>query len=740
MSHSNEFWNFGNADRSEDTPKGYFTPLFPHNLGRPLHHPEQDYNAHLISQIIKGYRVIGSGTDGVMTTDDLELGIKLHEVDPTDADYLHYIACGCKDEEWIWVPAEMGGTATSPLTVTAVATDSNICTSTYPAISAYGQGGAGQPYEYSLQASNAVPLGNITDWSPVSQFTTFNGSPLVVNQTYWVYVKDALNSFAISSAVTVGEIVPHTVNLTVTQNASFPGAQDVELNATVTGGIGPFTYTLYQGTDPNDLSTATIIGPSQGYTTTSTDVDFPVNMSGQIYSIGSGSYFVIVVDSSTTCESDSTVVTATQPDELDAVYTATNAFCEGYDHTFLFDEATGGTGPYEYSITDPNTTGYTWSSTLSYTVAPGNTSVYPAVKDATGYIVDLGIHTFEDPVALDFTVGSESLSCTTNSILFSGLTGGPGINIWPHPPEWQFSIDNGDTWAPAPSWTENPVGSNYNYLVLAAGTYSCKVRRIGPNGDAGCESMSKDVVVTAADEVTFDSASVNDTLCGSAGSGVINLTNIEIGGQTPTTGLTYTVVLELNGTIISTTNGLATPSYDITGLNGGLYNVTVIDDNGGCDKSESITITEDGTSISTFTVTADDICPGSTGPIQWLFEGAANGTTTQIFETLNGVDTLKATSTLVDDTGSLAGYSAGTYNFKLVDSNGCETLATGIVSESDAPVLILTGTSPTCGLPNGVITATAPGLSNPEYLLTDSNSGATTNFTGIFPGVSGGIE
>ena len=50
MSHSNEFWNFGNADRSEDTPKGYFTPLFPHNLGRPLHHPEQDCIVSIFSR------------------------------------------------------------------------------------------------------------------------------------------------------------------------------------------------------------------------------------------------------------------------------------------------------------------------------------------------------------------------------------------------------------------------------------------------------------------------------------------------------------------------------------------------------------------------------------------------------------------------------------------------------------------------------------------------------------------
>jgi len=35
MSHSNEFWNFENADRSENTPKGYFKPLFHYSESHP---------------------------------------------------------------------------------------------------------------------------------------------------------------------------------------------------------------------------------------------------------------------------------------------------------------------------------------------------------------------------------------------------------------------------------------------------------------------------------------------------------------------------------------------------------------------------------------------------------------------------------------------------------------------------------------------------------------------------------
>ena len=45
---------------------GQYLPQYP-NEGdrlRPLTHDEMDYNLDLVGQVIKGYRVMGTGTDG----------------------------------------------------------------------------------------------------------------------------------------------------------------------------------------------------------------------------------------------------------------------------------------------------------------------------------------------------------------------------------------------------------------------------------------------------------------------------------------------------------------------------------------------------------------------------------------------------------------------------------------------------------------------------------------------------
>ena len=708
MSHSNEFWNFGNADRSEDTPKGYFTPLFPHNLGRPLHHPEQDYNAHLISQIIKGFRVIGSGTDGVMTTDDLELGIKLHEVNPTDADYLHYIACGCKDEEWIWVPAEMGGTATSPLSVGAIATDGNVCNNTLPSISAYGQGGAGQPYEYSLQASNAVNPGNITDWSPVGQFSTFNGVNLVVNQTYFVYVKDALNSFAISSAVTVGEIVPLEITLSNT-DATQPNGDDGTITVNVVGGIGSYTYTLYLGTDPTTWSQ---IGAAYGPTTL-TEYTF----GNPNASIGAGDYTVVVNDASTGC-SDDEIIIVSQPASLSFDYTKNNATCHEFPHqsspvlnspdSFIFENVTGGTAPYEYSITDPNTTGYTWVTDTVFEVPnPGggaNVTIYPAVKDATGYIYETpGGVTFYDPDAYDFQVNAIDANCTTNlgSIIFSGLTGGPDVLHWGSPEYWQFSVDDGTTWAPdfpAP-FSVNSISTSYEYFVPEGFYEFCRIRRVYEDSPgvwiAACPSSAKDATVGAADSVEFNISTVDDSICGTGGDGEFIINDILIGNQNAS--LDYDVIWTgINGTNDSgSLTGQSIPNITIGNINAGDYIVKIIDNLGGCEKEETVTIGQPVNNL-TFTVdaTGEVLCGGTTN-ISYSYTGATGSI--NIYDVTDPT-TIIATGNAGIGSGIITISSAGTYIFEIEDSaTQCRLQAQTEITEVIQAVDLISLIEPTCG-------------------------------------------
>mgnify|MGYP002630588790 CR=1 FL=1 len=753
MSHSNEFWNFGNADRSEDNPKGYFTPLFPHNLGRPLHHPEQDYNAHLISQIVKGFRVIGSGDDGVMTTDDLEMGIKLHEIDPSDADYLHYIACGCKDEEWIWVPAEMGGTATSPFNVTAYATDINPCNSGVDAvITAQGMGGT-VPYLYSLQTSPNINPGNISDWNTFGSFSHYPtiNDPLNDSTNYYVYGKDALNTIDIAGPININTIVPLEITLSHT-DATQPNGVDGTITVNVTGGVGAYTYNLYQGNNQ--------ITPSYGLTNLE-----EYTFGNPDYSISAGDYTVEVIDSSTGCIATEDV-TVSQPLGLSFNYTINNATCAGYPHasnpvlpiddSFTFENVTGATAPYEYSITDPNTTGYTWVATTEFEVPnPGggnNVTIYPAVKDATGYIYETpGGVTFYDPDpygdadnGFTFDVLGVAASCNGNnqgSIIFSDLTGGPDVLHWTGDEYWQFSVDDGTNWAPAfpTPFHETSISTSYEYTGLPEGEYICRIRRVYENSPgvwiAACSSDPRTVIVDPANSVDFSVSATDDSICGTGGDGSLIINGILIGGQNAS--LDYTVTwVDVNGNNPGSQTGNQ-PDINIENLDAGTYSVTITDnDPGGCDKTEIVTIGQTQNNLEFNVAATGEISCGGNTNISYSYSGATGPIT--IYDVTDPTNTL-AQGPAPIGSGLLTISSAGTYVFEIKDSaTQCTLQRQTEITEVIQAVNLISQIDPSCGA-DGSIEIDVTNTTGEEYQLALVGSAAGTyQSSGSFTGLDGG--
>jgi hypothetical protein len=727
MSHSNEFWNFENADRSENTPKGYFKPLFPHNLGRPLHHPEQDYNAHLIGQIIKGYRVIGSGSDGEMTTADLELGIKLHEVNPgdgtpgsADEDYAHYIEAGAKDYEWIWVPAEMGGINTSPFQVIGSATDKNDCQSQAATITATATGGTAM-YEFSLQMGSNVSINNIQDWSQVNVFTEYANSPLVPGNTYWIYGRDAVGANDISDPITPSEIFPHTANGTVTQDVTIPSGDDGTLEVTVAGGTGPYTYELWQGADPNNTGTATLIQTINS--TIDETVSFPNNVSGSDVNLGAGQYFIITNDGNTGCSITTTLLEITQPAPLSSIAAPFNANCENGDHEFQFLMTSGGTAPYEYSITDPNTTGYTWVADPVFTNIPaGNTAIYPAVRDSVGFIIDLGIHTFANPLPYSFAVGSNPVGCggSLGLIVFSSLQGGPPVGVLGYalPAIWQFSTDNGLNWSA--DWEETTPGEQYS-VPKAAGTYQCKIRRVNSlTGEVACESPFQEIIVGSVAQISAQLSSVDDITCGSGGSGEINISQISVGGQNAT--LDYSVewldINDANNTGI--VQNQTTASYDITGLDAATYNITITDTDPNSDGCVFTGIIQVADATSTIQLIIDDSsdpsCNGGTDGYVDL--SVTNGTAPYTYSYNTGGNDIVLEAGSPNDTWSEIGsFGADDYEFTVVDGNGC----------SDSIPITLTDPTIVTATISNIIDAGCFGQSDGQ--LTANGSGGSGQYT-----------
>lgn len=90
-------------DSNNRGPQGNYQPKYPET--RPLRHEEMDYNLDLIGQVIKGYRVMGSGPAGELDlSTDVEKVLKLYKVTNSDT---NLITSGAQVDDYVWVPIEI---------------------------------------------------------------------------------------------------------------------------------------------------------------------------------------------------------------------------------------------------------------------------------------------------------------------------------------------------------------------------------------------------------------------------------------------------------------------------------------------------------------------------------------------------------------------------------------------------------------------------------------------------------
>ena len=125
--------------------------------------------------------------------------------------------------------------------------------------------------------------------------------------TYTVTITDALNCTATATAV-VTEPAALTSTINVINVVGCPGGFNGELDITVAGGVGPYTYSW--------------TGPA-GFTSTNADPGF-INTGELIYA---GKYYVTVTDANLCTLLDSAVVT--EPDTVSTGSTVVNVSCNG---------------------------------------------------------------------------------------------------------------------------------------------------------------------------------------------------------------------------------------------------------------------------------------------------------------------------------------------------------------------------------------------------------------------------
>ncbi len=441
---------------------------------------------------------------------------------------------------------------------------------------------------------------------------------------------------------------------TITAISCF-GAGDGSINLSASGGQGPFDFSW---TGPN------------GFTSDQ----------NSIINLLAGNYTATVTDANG-CDATE-IFTITEPDELAVTITATDISCFGETDGAAVSNISGGTPPYIYSWTGPDS-----FSETSDNIQDLEAGLYSLeVTDAAGCTANADINIVE-PAALSLDVVITQPECLIDNGELTVIPSGG-------------TVASGYTY----SWTNelgNVIGTTATIAGLAPGEYEITV-----TDDNGCMAN----VITELTRDAFNvSASLTNATCPYTADGVITVTPIS--GAPP-------FVFSWTGPSGFTGN---TPS--ITGLAPGVYSATVTDDIG-CIINLVYDITEPLPFVFNPAV-LPEICVGSgDGSIALSLAGG----TAPYFVAWTGPSGFTSNAPAINN------LEPGEYVVDLLDANGC-VADTSIVVEPGTPIEIdLSAENPNCfGEFSGAVMATATNAVDPL----DWSWSGPNGFTSIQPNISG---
>lgn len=253
--------------------------------------------------------------------------------------------------------------------------------------------------------------------------------------------------------------------------------------------------------------------------------------------LSAGTYYYSVMDANGCEVSDS--VTISEPQQLTATISSTDALCNGVDDGTAIVQLSGGTLPYSYSWSTGDVTAQ--ASNLS----AGNYSV--DITDANGCTTTEQV-SISQPAAIDISSSTQNLLCYGDANGSVDITANGGIL------PYTFSWDNGAT-------TEDV--SN-----LAAGNYTLTL-----TDSAGCNA-TENIIISEPLEITNNAILTNAT-CEEQNDGMIE--NFVSGGTMP-----YSYVWS---------NGQT--SENLQYLYAGEYSVVISDFNS-CVRVDTFTVDFDG--------------------------------------------------------------------------------------------------------------------------------------------------
>lgn len=483
------------------------------------------------------------------------------------------------------------------------------------------------------------------------------------------------------------------------------------------------------GTDPTCFSScdgeATVTGsggnPPYTYSIDGINYGAPSTFNG----LCAGTYDLWVMDSDG-CSNDD-AVTLTEPSELILTGSSTPVTCNGGNDGIAGVIATGGTPPYTYLWSNANTTSTATGLTAGLYII--------TVTDANGCQDALGI-SITEPTPLTVTSALTDPGCAGNdgqiSLTVTGATGGYSYS-WSHDPTlstsnasglgigtYTIDVEDANNCLMSTSLSLNLSGiavANFNYngnqcltgnnfLFTNQGTTGVSYQWDFGDG-VGTSTLENPsytysspgtytVEQTVTDGLCIDTYTQNilvyevptisslstDVSCFGGSDGAIDIT---IAGGNPNYGVSWNT-----GNI----------SQDVAGLSAGTYDV-IISDNNGCLAYDTVTLIEPTELVTTAVVTNSTCANLCDGQIVLTTTG---GTSPYTYLWDDPLSQTNSTATAL---------CAGSYTGTITDNNGCLLDTVLTILDSDTVLVSTTIAPPSCGQPDGSLTANPTGGTSP---------------------------
>lgn len=595
---------------------------------------------------------------------------------------------------------------------------------------------------YAIVPANTSPAGL---YSPTNTLTVTEAMAIANPTGYDVYVQD--NNGAPAICTTVQEDIIFTPVATLSVNAvptdpeCFNGLGEMDI--TITGGTGPFTYTM------TDLSPADGIDYSRNNPNISTTT---LNYSG----IGVGDYEITITDANG-CTATSSTQTINNAVEITAdIIPILPAACNDPDpleYGFEFANVVTPTGTVEYSADG----GASWQASNELRGYASGTEVFPSIRVtlASGTICQEDFDRYIIPFPLDdldITLSAVIVGCNDLQVTVEGSEGNPipgyEYTYTDDPANFNTFAANPAVWtAPLPSGTSHtfanidPVTPQYPGvpLLVPGRTYVFYVR-----DGAGCIRQSNVNVneipgIGLPIEITTDV----QPSCDSAANGVITF---NLNPTTSYPNMRWEIYELGNTTPIETSGGIVAYNSSITTtvpLAEGEYYIDVIQvDGSNADAcrgaSENAYVPELAPLTATATATRDISCnlPGLIS-ITGITGG---GGAPYSYDVTGPVGFTALTGTLDNPVEIPVNSPAGNYTVTLFDQYGC-SFVTNSVTMSLTPNPTLSVTQDNCVSPIAVNAVGASAAGNLRYAMVANGSPAPTTFEnngGIFTNVTPG--